>query len=63
MRDSYNNLEIFQLTISIKFEYIFLKNNREKEENTFERASRKFSRIKKTNGFLINCDALPRASN
>lgn len=36
MRDSYNNLEIFQFTISIKFEYIFLKDNREKEENTFE---------------------------
>lgn len=63
MRDSYNNLEIFQFTISIKFEYIVLKDD---EENTFERASRKFSRrIKKTNGFLINCDrdALPRASN
>lgn len=60
MRDSYNNLEIFQFTI--KFEYIVLKDD---GENTFERASRKFSRIKKTNGFLINCDrdALPRASN
>lgn len=60
MRGSYNNLEIFQFTI--KFEYIVLKDN---GENTFEGASRKFSRIKKTNGFLINCDrdALPRASN
>lgn len=60
MRGSYNNLEIFQFTI--KFEYIVLKDN---GENTFEWASRKFSRIKKTNGFLINCDrdALPRASN
>lgn len=31
MRDSYNNLEIFQFTI--KFEYIVLKDN---GENTFE---------------------------